>query len=390
MDRKAAIADYIKNEIMRNKNAKLDFDDLGLPKSVEDDLYSHLMRLGDKKLLPMKEVNGKNVSYVDLLDNVDSAARHWLDKMSFKTHWGSFIPFTMYQEWKKGDAEYQAEYFKLRDEICSNYTDILARLRNEYAAMASAAYRRNSVLKSISTSESAFVTKFVENVMRMVPDSGSIYASFGYEVDVAYIPLPSEMEKDLAKARRVRMEADIADQGARMKVEALRAMTNDVVRQAREKKEQLIDTFLRDIAVQVRSLVYDTVLDVSNSIKGNDGKLLGRSSMQLSNLIQKVEKLNFYQDSEITAMIGKVKELVGQPAKDRDRSEVINILRDIGVLTRASLLALGDTPRSGRSIGIPSVPANGMLRQARESLGLDKKITVPTMERKGRKVEVGL
>jgi len=38
MDRKAAIAEYIKNEIMRNKNAKLDYDDDLLSAGILDSL----------------------------------------------------------------------------------------------------------------------------------------------------------------------------------------------------------------------------------------------------------------------------------------------------------------------------------------------------------------
>jgi len=38
MDRKAAIAEYIKNEIMRNKNAKLDYDEDLLSAGILDSL----------------------------------------------------------------------------------------------------------------------------------------------------------------------------------------------------------------------------------------------------------------------------------------------------------------------------------------------------------------
>jgi acyl carrier protein len=38
MDRKAAVAEYIKNEIMRNKNAKLDYDEDLLSAGILDSL----------------------------------------------------------------------------------------------------------------------------------------------------------------------------------------------------------------------------------------------------------------------------------------------------------------------------------------------------------------
>ncbi|MDD5510799.1 MAG: hypothetical protein PHI12_08315 [Dehalococcoidales bacterium] len=363
--------------------ARLDLSDLGLPKNIEDDTYAHLMRLGDKKLLPAKEINGRKVSYVDLLDNLDSSTRDWLDRNSFETHWGRFVPFTKYEEWKKGNKEFERKYYELRDEIYSKYDNIKIQLRQEYGAMAIVAYRRVKALGKTSATEENFIEKFVGHVLSLVPSADIIKASFDYETTATYIPLPSEVERDMAKAKSIRLEQEVKDEAAMNKLQLLRRMNDDVVRQAKEKKEQLIDSFISDVARQVRSQIYDAVTDVLDSIKRNDGKLVGKSASQLAALMDKVASLNFYGDRDIDAMMAKVKATLGE-VKDRNIDQVTGVLKDIGILTRASLIALGDNPRSARDVGIPVAPANGIVRQARAALGIVE-VKAVELTRAGRK-----
>ena len=50
-------------------------------------------------------------------------------------------------------------------------------------------------------------------------------------------------------------------------------------------KEELIDTFLADLVKQLRGLVYEVTTNVLASIETNQGRLVGKASVQLSNLI---------------------------------------------------------------------------------------------------------
>jgi hypothetical protein len=364
--------------------AQLDLSDLGLTKSTEDELYSHLMRLGDKKLLPMREDNGKKLSYVDFLDNIDSNARKWLEKMSFATHWGRFIPFTMYPEWKKGNEEFKEKYFALRDEIFDNYDDIKQHLQDEYGNMARVAYRRAVTLNEYSGTEVEFIQKFVSAVISMLPGPERIYDSFGYEFEVRYIPLPSEIEQDLAKAEKIREELKMTKAEDAAKLRAIMEMNADVVKQAAEQKTKLIDTFLTDLSKQLRSQIYDVVTDVLASLENNDGRLIGKSSGQLGNLIKSVSALNFYGDSDIEGMLDKIRASLGTSNKDRNTDEIKATLKDIGVLTRSSLLTMGDNPRSARELGIDNTPTEEMVRKSRSTIGLGESDQLPLFERKGR------
>ena len=50
-------------------------------------------------------------------------------------------------------------------------------------------------------------------------------------------------------------------------------------------------------------------------------------------------------------------------------------MRDVATLTRASLLALEESPRSGLAVGIPDEPPPALITQARRSLHL---VAAPT------------
>jgi len=348
---------------------RLDLSDLGLPAEAEDDLYSHLVSLGYKKLLPKKRTKqGKDISYVDLLDNLESSARKWLVANSYQTHWGRFVPYTMYAGWKEKNEQLRKEYFGLRNEICSCYDDIVNSLKIEYGAMAMAAYRRNAALITgrERLTEREFIDRFIKHVINMVPSAGYIEASFGYETDVSYVPLPSELERDISKARDIRLK-EAAD---RAMISSLESMNDDVMRQARQKKEEMLDNFLLDVTRQIRGTLYEATTEVLASIKRN-GKLVGKSSGQLANIVQSVSSLNFYGDRDITAMIAKMQDVLDTPVKDRSVEEVTSSLREIGILTRSSLVALGNAPRAARGLGIPETPTETMVRKARRSLGMN-------------------
>lgn len=351
---------------------RLDFSDLGLPRTTEDEIYSHLLRLGDKKLLPKTRVGDKEISYVDILDSLEARARRWLEVHSFDTHWGRFVPHTLYTEWKDGDSKLKTEYLGIRDEIDKKYDEIVSRLLTEYEAMAKAAYQRNQALRKQEVDEPKFVDRFMSHIEGLIPSPERIYGSFGYEVELKFVPLPSDFEKDIARADKVRRMETLKAEADMAKISSIRAMNDDVIRQVREKKMTLVDSFMTDITKQVRNMMYDTVTDVLNSIKKNDGKLVGKASTQLANLINSIEGLNFYGDRDVDAMMKRVKAQLGEPVKDRSVGEITETLKDIGTLTRANLISLGDSPRNGRAIGISKEPTETMVRKARRSLGIDR------------------
>lgn len=383
--------------------SRLTWRDLGIEidEASEKDL-SELLDLGHKKLLP--------ASVLKELDSIDSAARKWLDKKSFRTYWGSFVPVTAYDEWKAGNEEQRLRYFAARDRLVEDYDQIVDSLHYGYRLAARSAYGRLKALSPQSVrefpSEDAFVKNFTYNVMAHLESATAIQHSFYFDVELRYVPLPSllaeemeqaarheaaaklewarleeakeqqrirvQAEEDRAWAERAKLEAEVqaARSAAEWKEQLMKDMHRDVVDQARRQKEKLVDGFLRDVVVQLRSLVYESTTDVLGAIQAKAG-LPPRSVVQLKNLVDQVKGLNFYGDTEIEQMIGLVANQIDRAAEDRNLGQIEANLRDIATVVRASLIGLGEQPRGARDLGVVDDPSAELVRTARRGLGLD-------------------
>lgn len=356
--------------------ARLELDgDLGVPVNGEGELYKALLDIGSKLLLPR--------SIQKELDSIDSAARQNVERFGFKTHWGTFIPATAYADWKASDAEYQARYFAVRDQIVAFYDDIIAGQLDEYAEAARVAYKRRNRLQPGQDLDYRYLPQdqFVEDYMArlrlLIPSKEQIAASFAYEVELAYIPLPSLLAADTERAAEIKVSSEVE----RRKLAALDAMNREVIEQAKAQKELLVDGFLADITRQLRAMIYDAVTAVSDATAKN-GYLHPRSMVQLQNLVEQVGRLNFIGDRDADAMVERLRSLTSKASADRDPAEIQQALRDVQIVTRASLAALGDGPRSNRSTALPEAVPTEELTRARRALALDE----PQQRTNGRQV----
>ncbi len=371
---------------------KLDWGDLGvdIAPTVVDEMQN-IFDLGHKKLLPAELLKE--------LDRIESGARKWLQKKAYKTYWGYFVPVTAYVEWKEKNEELQSRYFALRDRIVREYDEIVTRLLDDYRLAAAEAYRRLSVLSPMYVatfeSEGAFVDAFIHSVETRIWSPEDIRASFYFNVELSYVPLPSLMAAENAEAERIELasweahrEADAREEkrqaeiaAARSEIEwkekLMRDMNRDVINQAQKQKEELVDDFLKDVVVQLRGLIYSATTDVLAAMKKQDS-LPPRSVAQLRGLVDQVKALNFYGDEDAEAMINKVAFALGDRATDRDVPAIEGNLRDIGTLMRATLIGLGESPRGARMLGIADEPTSEMVRMARRGLGLDGEAGAPS------------
>ena len=220
------------------------------------------------------------------------------------------------------------------------------------------------------------------------PPSNQIYDSFGWEEEYTYIPLPSLLAEDAAEKERIKAERDlerqreelerddlwrtitIHDEADRARRDALIRMNEEVTAEARKKKQQMIDGFLGDLVKQLRATVYEATTDILATMSKNQGKLHPRSVVQLRNLIEQVGQMNFFGDTETDAMIRRVRSIFDQRPEARNAADLQVTLRDVAIITRASLLDLGEQPRASRIIGDEdTTPAE--IATARRRLNLD-------------------
>ena len=147
-------------------------------------------------------------------------------------------------------------------------------------------------------------------------------------------------------------------------------MNEEVTAEARKKKQQMIDGFLGDLVKQLRATVYEATTDILATMSKNQGKLHPRSVVQLRNLIEQVGQMNFFGDTETDAMIRRVRSIFDQRPETRNAADLQVTLRDVAIITRASLLDLGEQPRASRIIGDEdTTPAE--IATARRRLDLD-------------------
>lgn len=299
--------------------------------------------LGRKALLPK--------AILKKADNIEQNARNLLEKYSLKTYWGRFVPATAFATWKAENDRVKHEYYALRDEIGHRYKELVETVLKDYERAGHKAYQRIRQLAPEAThkiSEEEFVTNLVARIKNAIPDKKRLVESFVYQENIYYIPVPTQVEEELRKAEEIKT-ARYAEESKRRAIDEMNA---EVTRFYKEQKKKLVDGFLRDVTVQIRSLLYETSLDVLASIRRN-GTLVGRNASQLKILLEKLEHLNILEDPILDSQIKELKNLLGNGS--RKIGELQNVLREIGTISRGLLIDMGESPRSGREVGIPDV-----------------------------------
>ena len=245
------------------------------------------------------------------------------------------------------------------------------------------------------TSEEAFLASFQDEIRAAIPSPEQISDTFLYDhelrriepdllvpqsqrvddeqVGEASIEAARARQEEMERERQEREEAEVQARAMRRYEEEMTRMNLDLARKAQSRKEQAVEQFFGALMGQLRELTYEVATDVLESIKNQDGESIrGRSVMQLRNLIDQVKNLNFYSDGDIEIIMGKLQVVVDQKAQDRDVRDIQRQLRAIALVTRRTLLELGQDVRSERERGIdiPDVPGLEEVREARLELDL--------------------
>jgi len=386
----------------------LSFADLGVPVKVENEL----LRLGDKYLFPAR--------FRKAADSAESAARRYLTARTSQTHWGNFLPAPDYAEVMGKLKDYQSEYMALAADIEAGYDEAVRDTLAAYRQQGHEIYKRLKRLtvardeRRALADEAQFVDDFVARIRRLIPAKQAIVDSFAFEIELGYIPLPSLLAEDTAQAERVQatreaereqerharelreMEQDrkrlaertnmsVQAAAAAKREEMLAAMNKDVVESARKQKQQLVDSFMADVASGIRQLFYKAVTDVLGAIKRNK-KILPRSVVQLKNVVAQLGgSAEWCDDRDIQRMQANVQaQLTKIAAGKHDVAEIESVLEDMAVVVRSQLLELGATPRSSGKARL-SVEGRGStaevnVRQARERLALDARLLSDEIE----------
>jgi Mg2+ and Co2+ transporter CorA len=353
--------------------------DLGVAGEGDSSDYKEFLaeyiNLGRKRLIP--------ASIINQLNRLESRARNILkDKYSFKTAWGYFIPYKLYDNFVKELDEIEAEYRQVHDEIIERYDSIRWSTYRKYQEAAPEVYRRLKKDPYVEVPDE-FVETFTEHVMKRFPTKEQIRNSYLFQREISFVPLTNTLRE---------LEAHI--ESNKIKLEAQK----EVAKEARKTYKKQIGDFISDLAAQLRSMIYEAVSKASESVV-NNGSLKPANVTSLRRLIEKIERLNFMDDQQVIKQLDELNKIVDQDSEDRDMSEVSGILSKIAGENRQILLALGHEPRltRGRSKIVDTKdqelqgPVNRRNRRGKEKvIEVEKKTPAANISRRQKRNEVSL
>jgi len=344
---------------------KLSLEDLGLKVNLDLATSEEALRvitdyfhLGRRSLLPRE--------WQDRLANVENNARYCLKKHSLKSHWGAFIPVREYTAWKTENAEHEASFWKLREELLEHYDAICEEVLEDLRLLAEDSWRRvlvGSAIKEPGAVERAVVTQLLQRlhaeegrdafldayqvtIRHALPSRLEIEEAFAYHVEIGVIPLPSLLAQDIQHADSLYQERALRDARVRAELDALerqrqeemrqlsakeqeeretrylrlqaeqerlrlqQEMERDVLANARAEKERLMREFYTGIVTQINELIRDVTGNVLESLDEHDGVLRGPVSNQLRNLVTQLDRLNFMNDQTLMQQIERLQSVL--------------------------------------------------------------------------------
>ena len=346
---------------------KLTLEDLGIrPDNEEEEkALKEAFALGHKMLAPdewIKQGNALEQRARSALQDYSFRINLSPGKTSSDTSDDRFVTADQYAELKAKLSEIQAEYMQLPQYFSDHYEEILKQLSNRYSAIAETTYRTLLGTGHDPGPLDVYVDRFVGSVLSAVPTPEEVAARFYFEVEASYIPLPSLVADDMAKARAIELEVLEAEEEmeaariirqARVRAEETESQTKlrlqeemhrDVIDRAKKQKDRIVDRFLTDIKGQLADKLYQSASNILSSLERNS-KLMPRSVVEIDGLIQSIQNMNFFGDPDVDSMIERLQSISSTKASQRSMTEVQQIITDVATVTKATLICLDKPTR---------------------------------------------
>lgn len=302
---------------------QLDAEDLGI--EARDDYREFLeeyIKLGRRRLIP--------VSYLRNLDALETKARRLLKESSFKTAWGHFVPYQVYDELRRRLEEMKVDYRMLHEKVIADYESIRTSTYVKYREAAQEVYRTLRKNPDARVPED-FVENFVFRVMKAFPTVEEVETSYKFEINLSFVPVTTtmmEMETRMANAIQAKAESAVAEE-------------------IRQSYSRHVEGFISDLAAQLRAMIFEAVSAAHENVKKH-GHLPGPSVASLRQLVSKVQSLNFMEDREVIQQLDELSGILDKGSDDRDADETTALLKKIAEENRQVLLSLGHKPRAAR------------------------------------------
>lgn len=344
----------------------LDERDLGI--QISDDAKKTLHNLGNRILMPAEMLRAA--------DAIESRARRLIDPKTNRalvaTPLGAFIPVTAFPDIQQEFSDCRADYLNLRDHWVRRLPETRTEMLAAYTAAAKEAWQRltreNPYLYQNDYSEDAFIQQFLDRTVFNIPTAEQIRKSFYMEMRLFMVPLPTDLADDAAEQllemQRVALEASRLEReewenrsAAQERQRVLDEMTREAMRQQNELLQTLARDFEATVVRQMNLVAYEAATDLLAAIERN-GRPNSRNIVTLKNMIQTLREANFTDNAEIEAMIAQAEAQLDAPAKEREVKTMDLVLRDIAIVARQNILALGGETDTRRDLTLGAVNAD--------------------------------
>lgn len=346
----------------RGKN-KLDESEMGLQQSSNND-YSNFMNkyvtLGSKNLFP-KDV-------LEKISSIEVRTRKNLKEYSYESPWGRFVPLTAYDKWKENNEKFKEEFFKMRDEIVDDYPNIISTVKEDYKPLAGSVYKRINGLPidQPTAIPSDFIQEFLQSIIDQIPSPDEIKESFIFEVNlsslpdlvtgmsgeslspippVSYSPTQEDNNSSVPNTEKIvsMLPKEVTAQSkltTEEKSKKKKEIQTDINKSMLGENNEKLELFIGNVLTKIRELSIEASDDIIKSIDKNEGKLVGRTSLRATNLINKVRALDFYGDNQLKEYIDELEKLMEEKPKERSVEDIKRQVSNIKTYSEKSLSEL--------------------------------------------------
>ena len=300
-------------------------------------LYYHL---GSRHVLPQEFLRKRDI--------LEKRARAALQKYSFDTAWGRFVPYTAWASWKRENDRIKAEYLALKDEVARDYDEIVKRVLDDNRAYAPTAFERLCSLDADAERKygplEAFVENWLEDTKTSIPEKDVLTSSITYREVFTRLSFDGYGGADPKETASLRSELE----ATRKELEKAR-MRYDINRHFIEQRKALVDGFLADVQRHLYSMVYDVASSVLESLSSH-GSLTASSSRSLRILVEKISVLDFRDDPLLHETMDAICAVLREDAGRRSAEDVKRLLSDVALVLRQELSTLGSPVRLPRAL----------------------------------------
>lgn len=266
----------------------------------------------------------------DEIGKIKFYARKNLYDYSFATAWGRFLPYSGYHAWKENDEKLREEFEQVYTALCSRYSEIVSSAIDDYRIIAKDVWYR---LYPNSEPNNSFLTDFATNMAKNIPNKNDLMQSFSYDVTFLEIPLPSQIQGDYLKARKIADEVALQDYKLNAEIKAMQEVQDYCKKQA----STMIDEFIKNTVCDVRSTINELCEVVLSSISGGKGKLNKRDLEKLRDMTEKFKCMNFFDDPDITSLMKRLDSEINKVYADRNNDDIKFLLSKIEDATKKEL-----------------------------------------------------